>query len=141
MNHQIKMYYSHRQELTLDDGLVLKGCRIIIPEEMRRQVLQSLHASHQGFAHTKLRASQVVFCPGINNDIRNICLTCPECQVYQPSQQLKPMMSDFRSGRPFPYTSADLFSYQGKDFMIYADRSSGWTCVTPFHTPKRFRAS
>jgi transposase InsO family protein len=38
----------------------------------------------------------------------------------------EPMMSDPLPDRPFVDTSADLFSYAGKHYLVYADRFSGW---------------
>lgn len=134
LHPQVKPYNAHRDELSLDNGLVLCGQRVIIPQTMRSEVLKTLHASHQGFQRTKLRARQAVFWPGINNEIRNVCQSCEQCQRYQPSLQQEPMKSDPPPQRPFESTSADLFYYAGKEYIVYADRASGWMCVSPFAT-------
>ena len=41
-------YWTFRCDLVIEDGLILKGDRIIIPEPLRGQVLEALHTSHQG---------------------------------------------------------------------------------------------
>ena len=72
----IRSYWSCRDELSVDDGLVIKGDRIIIPEAMREEALQKIHAGHQGIKTCKLRAKTFIFWPGISNDIEPRVSTC-----------------------------------------------------------------
>ena len=46
-------YWPVREHLSIDDDLIVHGCRLIIPQAMRSQVLSNLHESHQGIVHTK----------------------------------------------------------------------------------------
>lgn len=39
-------YWNYRDELTVADGLVLKGTRIVIPKPLQPDVLQQLHYAH-----------------------------------------------------------------------------------------------
>ena len=41
-------FWNFRCDLALEDGLVLKGSRIVLPASMRNQVLQTIHLGHQG---------------------------------------------------------------------------------------------
>jgi len=59
-------------DLTLEDGLVLKGSRIVIPAFIRNQVLQAIHLGHQGENKCILRARESVLRPGISTDIRQM---------------------------------------------------------------------
>ena len=61
-----RRYWCVRQHLSVDDDLVVCGCRLLIPASMRREVLQKLHESHQGSVRTKQRARLVVYWPGID---------------------------------------------------------------------------
>ena len=42
----IKPYFNYREELTVVDGLVLKGQRIVIPSKLRQSCLRRLHIAH-----------------------------------------------------------------------------------------------
>ena len=42
-------------ELSVDDGIVLYGPRIVVPKAVRREVLVRLHDSHQGVERAKRR--------------------------------------------------------------------------------------
>ena len=53
---QCRRYWCVRQHLSIEDDLVVCGCRLLVPAPMRREVLQMLHESHQGCVRTKERA-------------------------------------------------------------------------------------
>ena len=61
-------YWNHRDELSIEDGLIVKGKRIVIPASMTKEILEKLHAAHQGAEKMKLRARSAVFWDGINKD-------------------------------------------------------------------------
>ncbi|XP_045126111.1 uncharacterized protein K02A2.6-like isoform X1 [Portunus trituberculatus] len=125
-------FWKIRGDLATEDGLVLYGSRLVVTASLRRQVLSRLHDSHRGIEATKRRARQVVWWPGINSDITSCVKACHACQEVLPSQQKEPLISDPLPSRPFEDVSADLFTHAGKDYLIYADRLSGWPCVAEY---------
>ena len=44
----IRPYWSYRDNLTVIDSVVMKGRCIIIPQELKQQVLDQLHINHMG---------------------------------------------------------------------------------------------
>jgi hypothetical protein len=54
-------------ELTLvDDGLIMRGEWIVIPEKLQKQMIQIAHEGHQGIVRTKQMLQAHVWFPGIN---------------------------------------------------------------------------
>ena len=53
----------------LDDGLILKADRVVVPESLCTQVLKATHTGHQGKTKCLLLARQSVFWTGISGDI------------------------------------------------------------------------
>ena len=51
----------------MENGLVLKGHRLIVPESLRTQMLSLVHQGHMGTAKYLLRAKDCMFWPGISN--------------------------------------------------------------------------
>ena len=90
----VHQFWKIRDELSVDDGLVLFGCRIVIPQSSRRDILLNLHAAHQGIVRMKRRARQTVYWPGLSNDIVAFVDSCQVCQELQPSQQQEPLLRD-----------------------------------------------
>src|SRR5436190_17562523 len=46
MDSELKSFWKHRGELTEEEGIVLRFDRIVIPKDMRRSVLETLHSGH-----------------------------------------------------------------------------------------------
>ena len=51
---EIKAYWTFHDELTIEDGLVLKDTRIVIPNSKHKQVLTMIHKGHLGLGECKL---------------------------------------------------------------------------------------
>ena len=47
-HESVKPYFNYRDELTVVDGLMLKGNRIVIPTKLRSSCLAMLHIAHMG---------------------------------------------------------------------------------------------
>ena len=57
----LRPYSSYRDELAVEDGLVLKGDRIVIHLSIQAETLTKLHESHQGIEKTCLRSRMCVY--------------------------------------------------------------------------------
>ncbi|WAR27096.1 hypothetical protein MAR_012800 [Mya arenaria] len=57
------LYWNIKDEIHIIDGMLFFNERIIIPIEMRREILMKLHESHLGISKTIARASESVYWP------------------------------------------------------------------------------
>ena len=119
-------YWNVRNQLTVDDGLIIFGCRLLIPVKLRQSALHQLHDAHQGTVRTKSRARLIVYWPGMDKDIDNITLACKSCQDVLPSHPPEPMVEKQRPSRPFQELAADFCSYGGHQFLITVDCCTDW---------------
>ena len=120
-----KDYFNFRDELSVCDGLVLKGNRIVIPKNLRPNILKKLHTGHWGINRTTRRARDIVFWPGITKDIEKIISTCEQCQKYQnATPKEKIMMHEVPDG-PFQKIGTDLFHHEGQDYLQITSLSFG----------------
>ena len=51
---KLQDFWNYRDELSILDGLVLKGSCIVVPESCRDEILDQLHEGHFGMDRTKL---------------------------------------------------------------------------------------
>ena len=79
----LRPYWSCRDELAVEDGLIMKGDRLVIPLSLQAEVLSKLHEAHQGTENTRLRARSCVYWKSINKDIDDIVRKCDACQRLQ----------------------------------------------------------
>ena len=63
------MFWNYREDLSMENGLITKGARLLIPSTLRRKVLEQIHDGHLGIEKCMLKARDSVFWPGISNDI------------------------------------------------------------------------
>ena len=62
----IQAYWTFREELTIDDGIVLKGTCIVVPHKKCEATLKLIHEGHLGLWKCKLGAKDTVYWPGMN---------------------------------------------------------------------------
>ena len=106
--------------LLIESGLITCGSRIIVPREMRQEMLQYIHEGHQGKAHCLNRVKNTVFWPKITYDIQQLIEKCMICQQYGKSQ---PIIGATQEPPPFPWhtLAIDLFYWKRMDFLMVAD--------------------
>ena len=56
---EVQKYWTFHEELMIEDGLILKGTRIIIPDEIREEILKLIHEGHLGLNKCKMRAKKL----------------------------------------------------------------------------------
>ena len=87
----LKPYYQRRDELSVQDGCLLWGCRVIIPTAGRAEILNELHDGHPGVSRMKGIARSVVWWPGIDAEIQEKVSKCEKCQLHQKKPALAPL--------------------------------------------------
>ena len=72
----LQPYWMFREELTIEDGLILKGTRIVIPVKKHAAILKLIHEGHLGLDKCKLRPKGTVYWPGMNDQLEKPVLNC-----------------------------------------------------------------
>lgn len=120
-------YWSIRDEISHDQGLLLKGDRIIVPTACRTSTRDNLHDSaHLGIESCLHRARATVYWPNMNSDLKAYIQACPTCAEYRPAQPPEPMTQPAKSSRPWEIVSADIFTLNGKDYLLTVDHYSSF---------------
>ncbi|MCG8044483.1 MAG: RNase H-like domain-containing protein, partial [Candidatus Thiodiazotropha endolucinida] len=112
-----KVYWPFRGEITINRGLLMKGDRIIIPTEMKQDILSKIHGAHQGITKCKMRAKESVWWLGINADIENLIKSCDTCAKLQ-NDHSEPMISTEFDDRPWKHLGSDLFFWKGHTYLL-----------------------
>ena len=126
-------YWNIRCDLVLEDGLILKGDREVVPESLRPQVLEATHIGHQGETKCLLLARQSVFWPGISGDIRQMVKNCELCNKHQQAQQKLPAMQPDLPTRPWEKLGSDIFQFDGAKYLVIVDYYSRFPVVRPLN--------
>ena len=81
---ELHTFWNYREDLSMENGLVTKGARVLIPSTLRKKVLAQIHDGHLGIEKCMLKTRESVFWPGISN---NICKTVVKCGICQASSK------------------------------------------------------
>ena len=119
-------YFSYWDELSVYDGLVFKGERLIIPQQMRQKIKERLHSSHIGINGCLRRARECIFWPCMSAELRQHISQCETCSKYERKQQKETLMSHEIAERPWEKIGTDLYTIDGNDYLIVVDYVSNF---------------
>ena len=116
----------------IEDGLILKGTRIIIPDRKREEILKLIHEGHLGLNKCKMRAKETVYWLGINKQLEQLILNCQLCLKYSRSKDKN--MSHTALGHevpPVPWSkvATDIFHYESCSYLLMVDYTSRFPIV------------
>ena len=132
---EFKPYATRKTELTVLDGCVLWGSRVIIPPEGRAQVLDELHDSHTGMSKMKMLARAYVWWPNLDNDIEQLAKRCSNCQIVSPSPPKAPIHPWEWPAQPWSRLHLDFAGpFLGHMYLILVDAYSKWLTVEVMHS-------
>ena len=122
----VRDYFSFREELSIQNGLVFKGERLVIPASMRDNMLAKIHASHIGIQGCLRRAREVVYWPRMDKDVAAYVTKCDVCNSQPAEQGKEPLICYELPPRPWEKIAVDLFDLNGTEFMVTVDYYSSF---------------
>ena len=121
-------FWNYRDELSVLDGLVLKGSCIVIPESCRDEILDQLHEGHFGVDRTKSHARDSVYWPHINKDIECLVKTCDLCQEHSCRNNKDLIVPREIPIQAWSMMQTDLFALD-QSFLLVVDVTSWFPVV------------
>ena len=125
----IRSFFNVRDNLWIQEGIIMFKSRIVIPKALRERALQILHGAHQGVEGMRSRASKSIYWPGLNVAIKQKRENCQTCNAIAPSQPREPICFTPPSQYPFQQICIDAFELQGKHYLAVVDKFSGWLMI------------
>ena len=110
-------YRSIRNELSTHDGIVLRGNRIVVPNNMRKEIKSQLHTGHMGIEKCINRAKLTVYWPNLNKEIEDLVSNCNACITYRNAQQQEMLIEHEVPGTPWDKVGIDLFSLYSREYL------------------------
>lgn len=119
-------YFNYRDELSVQDGIILRGDRVIIPGPMRYQMMEKVHAGHSGVNSCLRRARELIYWPRMSSEIRSFVESCDVCASHSCKQPPEPLLQHEVPERPWEKVGTDLFTIHGRNYLVTADYFSGF---------------
>lgn len=131
----IRAYWSIRDQLTVCNGIIMKGQQVVVPPGMQKDILAKLHTPHLGIEKSKLLAKETIYWPTINKDIEKLTKSCQQCQAHKPAQQAEPLHQHEIPARAWANIAVDLFEQSHKQYLLIVDYYSKFPVVRKLPTP------
>ena len=116
LKERLKKFWSIKDNLSIDDDLIVYGCHLYIPHSLRATMLSRLYEAHQDISRSQ--AHLTIYWSGIDLDITNFVKGCRHYQDHLPSNAREPLISKATLERPFQQIAVDFASYGGRQFVI-----------------------
>ena len=130
-NDGMKPYFTRRYELTVDQGCVMWGHRLVVPSASRSALLSLLHECHFGASKMKSLARNAFWWPHLDSDIERMAADCKKCQQYRSNPPKTPQKWTTPS-KPWTRLHLDFFGpINNSQYLIVCDASSKW--IECFH--------
>ena len=122
----IKPFCLVKDELSVVNGLVTCGSRIVIPFAMQQDILNKIHETHQGRSKCREKARAAVWWPGIGRDIDAVVDACNFCAQYRTSNRHEPLRPTPLPNRPWEKVGVDLCERDKQMYLVLVDYYSRW---------------
>ena len=76
----LELYARRSTVLSIDNGCLLCGSRIIIPRALRTVVEEEFHDEHLGVVRMKALARSFIWWPNLDRDLEDLARRCERCQ-------------------------------------------------------------
>ena len=114
-------YWSFKEELSAEDGLLVKSDRIVVPSSLRAEVLDEIHGAHMGESKSLSFARDYVFWPSMTAQIKDRVSSCSICNAFRNRQQRESLHPHEIPGLPWQVVGTDLFDYAGQIYLLVTD--------------------
>ena len=122
----IHAYYDFRDELTVQDELVFKGARLVVPSALRREMMEAAHATHIGIEGCIRRARESMFWPRMSTELKEYISKCDIYMAHRTSQGKEPIQQHEFAACPWNRVAADLCDFQGHTLLVVSDYYSSY---------------
>ena len=129
----LKDYWNYRDELTVENGILLKSHKFIVPKNLQSVYIDKIHAGHLGINKSLQKAREYLFWKGYTKDISEAIDKCALCQENAPSNPQRFQYISEVPPHPWHTLGTDLFYHRKQDYLVLVDYFSKFLIVRKLH--------
>ena len=123
----LKPYKDRQHELTVEDDCLLWGVRVVVPLNLREQVIEELHQSHPGIVRMKSIARSYFWWPKLDKDIEVREKSCIQCKSVQSAPPPAPLHPWIWPSQPWDRIHIDYAGpFLNRMYLVVVDAHSKW---------------
>jgi len=114
-------------ELTVQEGILFRGTRVIIPQSLQPAILQELHSTHVGIVKMKALARNYCYWKNIDKDIEALVKSCKQCCDVKTNPAKAPIHNWEVPTKNWQRVHFDYAGpFMGHFFLLVVDAKSKW---------------
>ena len=123
----LRPFWQKREEIAVEGDCVMWGTRVIVPDKLRKQIIEELHKAHPGVVHMKALTHSYVLWPGLDQQIEDCAKSCMSCLVDKHSPPKALLHPWAWLTVPWQRVHVDYTGpVSGKMLLIIVDAHSKW---------------
>ncbi|KAF0708423.1 Reverse transcriptase domain-containing protein [Aphis craccivora] len=127
ISDDLKPYKDRHTDLSVEQGCLMLGYRVVIPSKSRKQILDELHSTHLGIVKMKAVARLYVWWPKIDTHIENVVKSCKYCMQLRQNPKKSELIPWSRPSGVWQRIHIDFFGpYHNSYFLVVLDAFSKW---------------
>jgi hypothetical protein len=126
VDEKCRHYFDLRCELSEHDGLLFLEDKVIVPDNMRRELINKVHESHLGSEKTIKLARSIMYWPGMSREIKDRISKCEICLKHQVSNHKEPLLPHPVPDFAWQKIGIDILEFKGKSYLAAKDYYSKW---------------
>ena len=131
---ELHPFFNRRFQLTIQEGCILCGLKVVIPSALKERVLEEIHEGHTGIVKMKSIARIHVWWPKIDVDSERTVSKCTACQETSRDPVRAPLHSWEQPGQPWKRIDVDFAGpFEGSMWLI-VDAHTKWPEVIAMKT-------
>lgn len=119
-----------RDDLTVQNELVLEGQLLVVPAALRKELMAMVHRSHIGIEGCIRRACDTLYWPELQEYISK----CDVCLAHRTGQAKEPLLQHKVVARPWSKVAADLCELDNHTLLVISDYYSNYIEVARLNT-------
>ena len=118
---EIREYFDMGDTLGIEEGVLMKGERMIIPHKLRADMKERLHSAHLGYESMMRRARDTIYWPGMAREVKQTADNCTSCQENKPANSKETLIQHDNAVTPWEKIGCDLFLIGGRNYLVVVD--------------------
>ena len=119
LENEFTSYKRVKNELSILNGLLLRGDRVVLPKSLQSRAVKLAHAGHQGIVKTKSLLRETVWFPGIDNMVEKAVADCLPCQSSVPKSSREPLQITPLPDGPWKDVAVDFTGpFAGGEYLL-----------------------
>lgn len=125
--HKSKRFNIEQIEFSIQDGVIMRGHRVVIPKVLQSKILEELHIGHFGVIRMKSLARSYCWWSSIDRDIEAMAQSCANCNAHRNNPPKVNVHNWQPASAPMQRVHMDFAGpFMGKMFLILVDAYTKW---------------